>query len=48
MEWAHDNGAGVITHWFQPTAATGVRHGMSGQVQNAMFTFDKEGKQLGR
>ena len=37
-------GAGVITHWFQPMACNGVRHGMSGQVQNAMFVFDKDGK----
>jgi len=44
MSWAHDMGAGVITHWFQPMACNGVRHGMSGQVQNAMFVFDKDGK----
>jgi glutamine synthetase len=44
MAWAHDMGAGVITHWFQPMACSVVRHGMSGQVQNAMFTFDKDGK----
>jgi len=44
MEWAHDKGASVFTHWFQPLGASGCRHGMTGQVQNAMFTFDKAGK----
>jgi len=44
MDWAHDNGASVMTHWFQPMASLGVRHGQTGQVHNAMFTFDKDGK----
>ncbi len=44
MEWAHDNGASVFTHWFQPLGATSVRPGMTGQVHNAMFTFGKDGK----
>jgi glutamine synthetase len=44
MEWAHDKGGSVFTHWFQPLGATSVRPGMSGQVHNAMFTFDKNGK----
>ena len=39
MEWAHDKGASVFTHWFQPMGAAGVRMGMSGQVHNAMFVF---------
>jgi len=43
MDWAHDMGAGVITHWFQPMAANGLRHGLTGQVQNAMFVFNKDG-----
>jgi len=44
MEWAHDKGASVFTHWFQPMGAAGVRMGMSGQVHNAMFVFGKDGK----
>lgn len=42
-EWAKDNGASVYCHWFQPLAASGVRHGLSGQVQNHFFEFDKDG-----
>uniref|UniRef100_A0A7S2CDT9 GS catalytic domain-containing protein n=2 Tax=Florenciella parvula TaxID=236787 RepID=A0A7S2CDT9_9STRA len=42
LEWAQSNGAHVYCHWFQPMAAAGVRHGQSGQVQNAMFAFDME------
>ena len=44
MEWANEKGASVFTHWFQPMGASGVRHGMSGQVQNAMFVFGDDGK----
>jgi len=44
MDWAHDKGASVFTHWFQPLGAGGFRHGMTGQVQNAMFTFGADGK----
>merc|ERR1719472_478954 len=44
MDWAHDKGASVYTHWFQPLGAGGFRHGMTGQVQNAMFTFGADGK----
>jgi len=44
MDWGRDNGATVFTHWFQPLGASGVRHGMTGQVQNYMFTFGKDGK----
>jgi len=44
MEWANDKGASVFTHWFQPLGASGFRHGMSGQVHNAMFVFGKDGK----
>jgi len=40
LDWAIDNGANVYCHWFQPTAASGVRHGQSGQVQNMMMEFD--------
>ena len=35
MEWAHDKGASVFTHWFQPLGASGVRLGMTGQVRPA-------------
>lgn len=44
QNWATDRGATVYTHWFQPLGATEVRLGMSGQVQNAMFAFGKDGK----
>jgi len=44
MEWAGDRGASVYTHWFQPLGASGVRHGMTGQVHNAFFTFGDDGK----
>jgi len=44
MEWANDKGASVFTHWFQPLGAAGLRHGLTGQVQNCMFTFGADGK----
>jgi len=44
LSWAVDNGATSFCHWFQPVASSGVRHGLSGQVQNAFFKFDKDGK----
>mmetsp|Transcript_30682 Transcript_30682/g.42876 ORF Transcript_30682/g.42876 Transcript_30682/m.42876 type:complete len:708 (+) Transcript_30682:3-2126(+) len=44
LKWATDNGATFFCHWFQPFASSGVRHGLSGQVQNAFFKFDGEGK----
>ena len=44
MDWAHDKGASVYTHWFQPLGAGGLRHGLTGQVQNAMFSFGPDGK----
>ena len=28
LDWAVDNGASVYCHWFQPMAASGVRHGL--------------------
>jgi len=43
LSWAKDNGASVYCHWFQPLAASGVRHGQSAQVYNHMFEFDKNG-----
>ena len=43
LEWAKDNGASVYCHWFQPLGASGVRHGLSGQVQNHFFEFDSQG-----
>eukprot|EP00586_Coscinodiscus_wailesii_P001590 CAMPEP_0172484610 /NCGR_PEP_ID=MMETSP1066-20121228/12143_1 /TAXON_ID=671091 /ORGANISM="Coscinodiscus wailesii, Strain CCMP2513" /LENGTH=707 /DNA_ID=CAMNT_0013249255 /DNA_START=68 /DNA_END=2191 /DNA_ORIENTATION=+ len=42
LDWAADNGANTYCHWFQPMAASGVRHGQSGQVQNMMMKFDDE------
>jgi len=44
MDWANDKGASVFTHWFQPLGASGVRHGLTGQVHNAMFVFGADGK----
>jgi len=44
LEWAKDNGASVFCHWFQPLGAASVRHGLTGQVQNSMFDFDKTGQ----
>jgi glutamine synthetase len=46
MEWAKDHGATVYTHVFQPLGASGVRHGLTGQVHNHMFTFGENGKPL--
>jgi glutamine synthetase len=43
LKWATDNDASVFCHWFQPLGSSGVRHGQSGQVQNAFFNFDKAG-----
>jgi len=39
---ALDNGANVYCHWFQPQGSSGVRHGLSGQVQNMMLKFNKD------
>lgn len=46
LDWAKDHGASVYCHWFQPLGAGGVRHGMSAQVQNRMFEFDRDGNQV--
>jgi len=40
MDWGRESGASSITHWWQPLASSGVRHGQTGQVQNTMFTFE--------
>jgi glutamine synthetase len=39
---ALDNGANVYCHWFQPQGSSGVRHGLTGQVQNMMLKFNKD------
>jgi len=44
LDWAVDNGANVFCHWFQPMAASGVRHGQTGQVQNMMMKFNSKGE----
>eukprot|EP00934_Nitzschia_sp_Nitz4_P008635 Nitzschia sp. Nitz4//scaffold78_size91513//35044//37334//NITZ4_004923-RA/size91513-snap-gene-0.137-mRNA-1//-1//CDS//3329558112//8625//frame0 len=44
FDWAIDRGANVYCHWFQPMAASGVRHGLTGQVHNMMLEFDKDGE----
>ncbi|KAG7357283.1 glutamine synthase [Nitzschia inconspicua] len=40
FDWAIDRGVNVYCHWFQPMASSGVRHGLTGQVQNMMLKFD--------
>jgi len=42
FDWAVDQGANVYCHWFQPMAAGGVRHGLTGQVQNMMLKFNSD------
>jgi len=42
LDWAVDNGANTFCHWFQPMASSGVRHGLTGQVQNMMMEFNRE------
>merc|ERR1719253_1878547 len=42
LDWATDNGANTFCHWFQPMAASGVRHGLTGQVQNKMLKFNSD------
>mmetsp|Transcript_4324 Transcript_4324/g.6121 ORF Transcript_4324/g.6121 Transcript_4324/m.6121 type:complete len:714 (+) Transcript_4324:72-2213(+) len=43
VDWAVSHDASVFTHIFQPLGSSGVRHGMAGMVQNAMFKFDHQG-----
>lgn len=38
--WAKANGASTATHWFQPMACGGTRHGMASGVQTKMYDFD--------
>jgi glutamine synthetase len=42
-EWAAERGASSFCHWFQPLAASGVRHGLTGQVQNMALKFTADG-----
>jgi len=44
FDWAIDRGANVYCHWFQPMASSGVRHGLTGQVQNMMLKFNNDGE----
>jgi len=44
FDWATDRGANVYCHWFQPMASSGVRHGLTGQVQNMMLKFNGDGE----
>ena len=46
LEWAKSKGATMVTHWFQPLGSSGIRMGQSGQVHNAMFNFDSQGKPI--
>eukprot|EP00529_Nitzschia_sp_RCC80_P015660 CAMPEP_0113508204 /NCGR_PEP_ID=MMETSP0014_2-20120614/36886_1 /TAXON_ID=2857 /ORGANISM="Nitzschia sp." /LENGTH=714 /DNA_ID=CAMNT_0000403889 /DNA_START=104 /DNA_END=2248 /DNA_ORIENTATION=+ /assembly_acc=CAM_ASM_000159 len=40
FDWAIERGVNTYCHWFQPMASSGVRHGLTGQVQNMMLEFD--------
>jgi len=42
-QWGLDHGASSWCHWFQPMAAT-YRHGQTAMVQNALLSFDSDGK----
>jgi len=42
LDWATDHGANTYCHWFQPMAASGVRHGLTGQVHNMMMKFNDD------
>ncbi|KAG8468248.1 hypothetical protein KFE25_013331 [Diacronema lutheri] len=42
-EWAAERGASSYCHWFQPIGSSGVRHGLTGQVQNMMLHFAADG-----
>jgi len=46
LEWAKSKGATMVTHWFQPLGSSGIRLGQTGQVHNAMFNFNSEGKPI--
>jgi len=46
LDWATQNGASSYAHWFQPMAASGVRHGLTGQVQNMMMKFHNKDNTL--
>jgi glutamine synthetase len=37
--WALDMGATNFCHWFQPIGSSGLRHGLTGQVQLSMLSF---------
>jgi len=42
VDWATDRGANTYCHWFQPMASSGVRHGLTGQVQNMFMEFNSD------
>ena len=44
LDWGLAEGATNFTHVFQPLGAVGVRHGLTGQVHNQLFTFGDDGK----
>ena len=39
-----DNGATNFSHVFQPLGAVGMRHGLTGQLHNQLFTFGADGR----
>jgi glutamine synthetase len=43
---ATHHGVSTYCHWFQPLAASGVRHGQSGQVYNMMLKFDNQTNEI--
>lgn len=43
LEWAKDNDATSICHWFQPMCTSGLRLGHTASLYNKLISFDKDG-----
>jgi glutamine synthetase len=44
LDWGVAEGATNFSHVFQPLGSVGVRHGVTGQLHNQLFTFGSDGK----
>ena len=44
LDWGIAEGATNFSHVFQPLGSVGVRHGVTGQLHNQLFTFGSDGK----
>jgi glutamine synthetase len=44
LDWGIAEDATNFSHVFQPLGAVGVRHGVTGQLHNQLFTFGSDGK----